>query len=478
MKFHLFDTLSRTKLSVEPSDGKALRIYCCGPTVYGPAHIGNFRTFVLQDLLRRVVELSGFKMKHVRNITDLDDKTIRQSQAEGKSLKEFTTYWYNRFAKDCELLNLLKPHVEPSAVNHIAEQIHLIQKLMEKGHAYVGGDGSVYFSISSFKHYGRLAHLDEQELRIGSADSLNNNDEYEKEQLADFALWKAYRKDDGDNTWDSPWGKGRPGWHLECSAMSMKYLGDDFDLHSGGVDLIFPHHENEIAQSECCTGKRFCRHWFHVAHLMVDGGKMSKRLGNLYTLEDILAKGFSPMDMRYVLMRGHYRQTLNFTLDTLHAAQQALLKIKKIVDLLLDKGTLKSLPSYQQQVKKPLEHLGLFQQAWEALLDDLKTPEADGKLFTGLRDVEKEIAKGDINSDQANEWLNQIAFILNAMGLELPRVVEEVAPDEIKAFAEERWTAKLAKDWARADELRLKIESLGWTTKDSKTEYRLARLKN
>ncbi|HBD69534.1 MAG TPA: cysteine--tRNA ligase, partial [Akkermansia muciniphila] len=277
---HLYDTRTRTAQDISPMDGKTLRFYCCGPTVYGPAHIGNFRTFVMQDVFRRVLELGGVPTTHIRNLTDVDDKTIRDSQKAGVSLAEFTAGWADLFHRDCAALNCLPPHAEPSAVGHIPEQIRMVQTLVEKGHAYVSEDGSVYFRISSFPEYGRLSHLDERELDLGkTANTRSNADEYEKDSVADFVLWKSRRPEDGNNFWPSPWGEGRPGWHLECSAMIHKYFGNDFDLHSGGVDLVFPHHENEVAQSRCACGGGFARLWFHITHLLVDGGKMSKSLG-------------------------------------------------------------------------------------------------------------------------------------------------------------------------------------------------------
>jgi len=252
----LYDTLTRESRELKPSDNDMFGFYCCGPTVYGPAHIGNFRTFVMQDVFRRALELGGMKTKHVRNLTDVDDKTIRDSQAAGKTLKEFTDFWTDKFHEDCAALNCLLPNVEPGAVEHIPQQIRMIEILVEKGHAYAADDGSVYFKIVSYPEYGALSHLDERELDLGKTQSARTNhaDEYEKDSVADFVLWKAHREEDGDNFWESPWGNGRPGWHIECSAMSLEHLGVDFDLHSGGEDLIFPHHENEIAQSKCATG--------------------------------------------------------------------------------------------------------------------------------------------------------------------------------------------------------------------------------
>ena len=299
---HLYDTRTRKAQEISPMDGKTLRFYCCGPTVYAPAHIGNFRTFIMQDVFRRVVELGGTATTHVRNLTDVDDKTIRDSRKAAVTLAEFTATWADKFHRDCQALNCLPPHVEPSAVAHIPEQIEMVKALVEKGHAYPSEDGSVYFRISSFPEYGSLSHLDKRELDLGkTANARSNADEYEKDSVADFVLWKSRRPEDGDNYWPSPWGEGRPGWHLECSAMIHKYFGNDFDLHSGGVDLVFPHHENEVAQSRCACGGGFARLWFHIAHLLVDGGKMSKSLGNMYTLEDLAKLGHKAEAVRCVL---------------------------------------------------------------------------------------------------------------------------------------------------------------------------------
>ena len=330
----LYETCAREIRKLPAGHLAPFRFYCCGPTVYGPAHIGNFRAFVVQDLLRRTLEAAGVETFHVRNVTDVDDKTIRISQEEGKSLSEFTDHWKGLFHADCDALNLLPPHVEPSAVEHIPHQIRMIESLVEKGHAYQGEDGSVYFKVDSYPEYGRLSKLDTRELQMGTAPSANDADEYEKESLADFALWKARKPEDGENFWASPWGEGRPGWHLECSAMSLEYLGESFDLHGGGVDLMFPHHENEIAQSCCATGGDFAGHWFHNAHLLVDGRKMSKSLGNLYTLTDLESRGYTADELRYVLIGAHYRKQLNFTFASMEAAREALARMRKFVDAL------------------------------------------------------------------------------------------------------------------------------------------------
>jgi len=458
----LHDTLTRTDREVTPLDGQTLRFYCCGPTVYGPAHIGNFRTFVAQDVMRRVVEASGTPTLHVRNITDVDDKTIRDSQKAGQSLIDFTQGWTAKFHTDCDALNLLRPHIEPSAVAHIPHQIAMIEKLVAGGHAYAAADGSVYFRVSSFKDYGKLSHLEDRELRLGASEaaSATDSDEYTKDSLTDFALWKARKPEDGENFWPSPWGEGRPGWHLECSAMILEYLGEDFDLHSGGVDLIFPHHENEIAQSCCSTHGKFAHHWMHVAHLMVDGGKMSKSLGNLFTLEDLAKRGYSAAEVRYVLISGHYSAPLNFTMHSLDSARQALQKLAKA-----DKALAASSPSLQVS-KSP----GLFQDAWDTLLKDLNVPGALGSIFGTLNKVKP----AALNAEEAAATRNGLHFMLQALGIVLPPVFEDVAADvpaDIQALAQQRWDAKQAKDWAAADTLRKQLEAAGWLIKDSKEGF-------
>lgn len=460
MPLLLHDTLTRADRAVTPLDGKTLRFYCCGPTVYGPAHIGNFRTFVAQDVMRRVVEASGTLTLHVRNITDVDDKTIRDSQKAGQTLVDFTRGWTEKFHADCAALNLLPPHVEPSAVAHIPHQVAMIGKLIANGHAYAAADGSVYFRVSSFKDYGKLSHLEDRELRLGASEaaSATDSDEYTKDSLTDFALWKARKPEDGANHWPSPWGEGRPGWHLECSAMILEYLGEDFDLHSGGVDLIFPHHENEIAQSCCSTHGKFAHHWMHVAHLMVDGGKMSKSLGNLYTLEDLAKRGYSAAEVRYVLISGHYRAPLNFTMHSLDSARQALQKLAKF-DKALDRGTTPS-------ASDP----GPFAEAWDTLLRDLNVPGALGAIFGMLNKVKP----AALSADDAAAVRGGLHFMLKALGLILPMVMEDAAvevPADIQALAQQRWDAKQAKDWPAADALRKQLEAAGWLIKDTREGF-------
>ena len=398
----------------------------------------------------------------MRNITDVDDKTIRDSQAAGKPLTEFTAHWTAKFHADCEALGLLPPHVEPGAVEHIPQQIDMIATLVEKGHAYRSEDGSVYFNIASFPGYGTLSRLDTRELEIGKTQNARaNSDEYEKDSLSDFVLWKGRKPEDGANYWPSPWGEGRPGWHLECSAMIQEYLGPDFDLHSGGVDLTFPHHENEIAQSKCACGGHFAAHWFHITHLLVDGGKMSKSLANFYTLDDLQAKGFTAMELRYVLIGAHYRKQLNFTLDSLHAAREAMGKLAK--------GARSLAARAPAEVQLGSVEFGPFQAAWDSLNDDLNTPGCLGGLFTGLREAAK------LEGEDAAKARAAFNRILRALGLSLPEDEPEAeVPAEIRALAEERWAARSAKDWAKADEMRKQLTGLGWNMKDGKESYELS----
>ena len=453
MAIKLFDSLTRELRELSPShpDG-VFRFYNCGPTVYAPAHIGNFRTNVVNDVLRRLLDLEfgAGKVKHVRNLTDVDDKTIKRARDEGRPLAEVTKRWTDKFHADCAALNCLPPHVEPTATGHIPEQVDMIAVLMKKGNAYRAPDGSVYFKVSSFDHYGELSRVKERELKLGSALKSTAADADEKEDVSDFALWKAHKEEDGPNGWDSPWGRGRPGWHIECSAMIKKHLGETIDLHSGGVDLLFPHHENEIAQSQCCNGQALARHWYHSEHLLVDGKKMSKSEGTLYTVDDVVARGVSPMALRYALLMGHPRKQLNFTFDSLHAAESAIATLHAYRATLPPTG---------------LVH-DAFGPVFTALEDDLNTPAALGALFTIVnRRVEADVAS-----------LDRALF---ALGFDLTKAVapKAAAPAAVTALAEKRWAAKQAKDFAAADALRKELSAAGWSMLDRKDGYSLEPLK-
>ncbi|HSI08316.1 MAG TPA: cysteine--tRNA ligase [Rariglobus sp.] len=453
MAIKLHDSLTRETRELRPAqpDG-VFRFYNCGPTVYAAAHIGNFRTFVVNDLLRRLLELEfgADKVKHVRNLTDVDDKTIRRSREEGRPLADVTRQWTEKFHADCKALNCLQPHEEPRAADprFIREQVSMIEVLMEKGNAYRAADGSVYFKVASFPGYGALSRVKERELQVGSALKSQAADADEKEDASDFALWKAHKPEDGDVQWPGPRGAnaGRPGWHIECSAMSKAILGDTIDLHTGGVDLLFPHHENEIAQSQCCNGTTFAHHWYHSEHLLVDGKKMSKSLGNLYTLDDLKAKGFSPAALRYALLSGHPRKQLNFTLDSLHAAESALKHLRAFRAQLTPAGT-----------EDP------FAPIFTALNDDLNTAGAFGALFT------------IVNKGVANISAAAFDRVLFALGLDLTEPVAPKAeiPTDVAALAEKRWAAKQSKDFAAADALRKDLTAAGWTMLDRKDGYSL-----
>ncbi|HXA81429.1 MAG TPA: cysteine--tRNA ligase [Opitutaceae bacterium] len=474
MPIKLFDSLTREIRELrrpDPNNPKdVFSFYNCGPTVYAPAHIGNFRTFVVNDVLRRLLELEygKDKVRYVRNLTDVDDKTIKRARDEGRPLADVTKQWTQKFHDDCARLNCLpvSEKLEPTATGYIREQVDMIDVLMKKGNAYRAPDGSVYFKVSSFPDYGTLSRVKERELKTGSAFAADAD---EKEDLSDFALWKAHKTDDGDNAWDSPWGRGRPGWHIECSAMSKALLGDTIDLHTGGVDLLFPHHENEIAQSECCNGTKFSRHWYHSEHLLVDGKKMSKSLGNLYTLDDLTAKGFSPMALRYALLMGHPRKQLNFKLDSLHAAGKAILELAVWHD------TLKT----ASEGENALERCDVFDGVFEALSNDLNTPAALGVVFSVLNNL-PEITPGKM----AASYRDAFDRMLWAFGIEPNQVLVGLtnetaitAPAAVTALAEKRWAAKKAKDFAGADALRKELTAAGWSMLDGKDGYKLEPIK-
>jgi cysteinyl-tRNA synthetase len=353
-------------------------------------------------------------------------------------------------------------------VEHIPHQVRMIEELIAKGHAYAAPDGSVYFKITSFPDYGRLSRVKERELKQGASVS---DDEYEKDTLGDFALWKARKPEDGPNFWQAPWGEGRPGWHLECSAMIREYLGDTFDLHSGGVDLVFPHHENEIAQSECCAESGhhgFAAHWFHITHLLVDGKKMSKSLGNLYTLADLAAKGYSPEEVRYVLTAAHYRAQLNFTFDSLDGARQALAKIARAERALAARAGQDAAPSYESLIS---QDPGPFAPAWTALNNDLNTAETLGHVFTALKALKPDA----LTPVEALAAWRGLHLILAAFGIVLPQEKADEVPAEVRTVAEARWAARTAKDWAESDRLRGELDTLGWTMKDGREDYTLTR---
>jgi cysteinyl-tRNA synthetase len=490
MAIRLYDSLTRDYKVLgqrEPgappvSKEHPFAFYTCGPTVYAPAHIGNFRTFLVNDVLRRllILELGAGQVRYVRNITDVDDKTIRRAREEGRPLAEVTRKWTDKFHADCAALNCLplEPILEPTATGHIAEQVNMIEVLMQKGHAYRTPDGSVYFKVESFPGYGALSRVRERELQLGSAlaGKPQTADADEKEDVSDFALWKAWKPEDGEVQWPGPNGAaaGRPGWHIECSAMSKKHLGVTIDLHSGGVDLLFPHHENEIAQSQCCNGATFARHWYHSEFLLVDGKKMSKSLGNLYTLDDLVSKGFSPMAIRLALLSGHPRKQLNFTLESLHAAEVELKSILKTA-LLYCKAAGKNIEDlYSPECLKQAGWLTL-DKVRESLTDDVNLPEAFGRFFLTLAIADSN--KGDRTSNSLAEFY-ALAKVLFVFGIDLrPLLISVKVPDEMTALANRRWAAKKTKDFATADALRKELAAAGWSMLDGRDGYKLEPVK-
>jgi len=449
MVLRLNDSLRREIRELRPSHPDGIfRFYNCGPTVYAPAHIGNFRTFVVNDVIRRLLELEfgPGRVRHVRNLTDVDDRTITQSRKEGRPLAEITRHWTAIFHEDCTALNLLPPHAEPTATGYIREQVNMIEVLMEKGHAYRAADGSVYFRLATFPDYGRLSRIQERELQVTNAVA----DADHKDSVSDFALWKAYKpEEDGIVRWPGPRtaAAGRPGWHIECSAMSKALLGDTIDLHTGGVDLLFPHHENEIAQSECCNGVPYARHWYHSEHLLVEGTTMSKSKGNYHTLRDLVAKGHEAMAVRYALLMGHPRKQLNFTLDSLQAAASAL-------------RTLRAARAAVPGAGGPID---VSAPVIAALTDDLNFPGALGALFTAL----KASALAELNAAGFDRALFALGLDLSA------RASAAAIPVAVIALAERRWAAKQARDFAAADALRAELKAAGWAMLDRKDGWSL-----
>ncbi len=467
MSLSFFNTLARDVQAFAPLDpaGKKVGIYCCGPTVYDFAHIGNWRTFVFGDLVHRYLVFKGYAVTHVMNITDVEDKIIRRVRETKITLREFTDQYETAFFDDLKALNCLMPHYTPRATEHIPEIVSLIEKLIARGIAYQATDGSVYFSIEKYRgcgcNYGQLVKLNFDEMRAGERVA---SDEYDKESLADFALWKKRVPDDGDVFWPSPWGEGRPGWHIECSAMSMKVLGQSFDLHLGGEDLKFPHHEDEIAQSEGATGKPFVKYWLHGAHLLVEGKKMSKSLGNFFTLRDLLAKGFTGREIRYLLLTAYYRATFNFTLDGLTGAKSALARIDECVGKLraLANGTPDSGNSW------------LITEFTAALDDDLNVSSAWADIFEWVHEMNKRLVDKTLTSSQAAGELAMWNKINSVLGIE--SVAEAESPAEIVALLETRQAARKSKDFKRSDEIRDELKAKGWVVEDSPKGPKLKKL--
>ena len=488
MGLKFFNTLSRSVQEFAPLDpaGKKVGMYCCGPTVYDFAHIGNWRTFVFGDLVRRYLEFKGYAVNHVMNVTDVEDKIIKRVRESKTTLREFTAEYETAFFDDLKALNCHLPHQQPRATDYIPAMIELIERLIARGIAYRAPDGSVYFSIEKYRGcgctYGQLVKLNFEEMRAGERVS---SDEYAKESVADFALWKARVPEDGDVFWPSPWGEGRPGWHIECSAMSWKLLGGSFDLHLGGEDLAFPHHEDEIAQSEGAgvpePGQRFVKYWLHGAHLLVEGKKMSKSLGNFFTLRDLVAKGFTGREIRYLLLTAHYRETFNFTMDGLNGARTALARIDECVGKLREFGTSNSgsarseSPSPSQRADSEIGAPADLRTSFtEAMDDDLNISAAWATVFDWVRDTNKRIADNSLTRNQATSALVAWEKINSVLGI--GTVAASEAPAEIVALLEARQAARKAKDFKRSDAIRDELKAKGWVIEDSPKGPKLKKL--
>src|SRR5947209_5579562 len=476
MALQLYNTLSGRVEEFSPSVDNTVRMYACGPTVYDYGDIGNFRTFVAVDILRRFLRMSGFKLQHVMNITDVDDKIIRNAAREHKSVNDYTRTYEQAFLEDMHTLNLEQPERLVRATEHIQEMARFIQELEQKGFAYRAEDGSYYYRIAKFPEYGKLSKKDFGGMEAGARVDV---DEYEKDNVRDFALWKAPKE--GEEIWETPIGKGRPGWHIECSVMSMKYLGDSFDLHAGGEDLTFPHHENEIAQSEALTGKIFSRFWMHVRFLLVEGEKMSKSAGNFFTLRDLLLKGHKPSSIRFLLASVPYRKQLNFTFDGLKQAAHSVERLRNFKSRLemrqFAPGKNHAIQDLAEQTKKDMR---------SALADDLNTAQALGAIFDLVREANTAADRDELRQDdkapllEALQQFDEIFAVLQDDDAEKMRRFADpsssMLPDEeVQRLADERTAAKKARDFAKADALRQQLADAGILVEDTKDGIRWKR---
>ena len=460
MTLRLQDTLTGETRPFEPLEPGHARIYSCGPTVYGPAHIGNFRSFLFADVLVRLLRSRGLTVTWVMNITDVDDKIIRGAAEAGVSIGELGDRWLERFLADARALRMSTPDVLPRATEHIDHMVEIIGTLLERGHAYRTDDGSIFFRISSWPAYGRLARLDPEQLRVGERVEA---DEYGKADVRDFALWKGPKA--GEPSWDTAIGPGRPGWHIECSAMSMAYLGPSFDVHTGGIDLIFPHHEDEIAQSEAATGQPFVRTWLHCDHLRLGGAKMAKSTGNISRVVDLLEAGVSPRALRYALISVHYRQGLEYTPDSLAAAAAALDRLDALV---------LALGAYDED-RADADDLSVVidgaREAFDAALDDdLNVSAALAALFDLVRELNRRLAERSLSSGDARRALAAVRDLDRVLGV-LPDE-EEPLPQEAAALLADREAARAARDWAASDRLRDELAALGIAVEDTRDGQR------
>jgi cysteinyl-tRNA synthetase len=467
MKLKLYNTESRIKEEVVPLDGKTIKMYTCGPTVYNFAHIGNFRTYVFEDLLRRCLKFFGYPVFQVMNLTDVDDKTIKGAIQNHITLDEFTKPYIEAFFEDLKTLNIEPAEAYPAATDYIQQMIVIIERLLKEGVAYHAPDGSVYFDIDKFPSYGRLSHLHLDELESGASQRVCS-DEYDKEHVSDFVLWKIYDPDrDGDIFWDSPFGKGRPGWHIECSAMAMQLLGESIDIHCGGVDNLFPHHENEIAQCEAFSHKRFVSYWLHAEHLLVDHKKMSKSLGNFFTLRDLLSKGYSGKEVRYMLMHAHYRTQLNFTFPGLDGAVSSLQRLADFIARLraiqttLDSGQVAPILSKTEHAFR------------SSLADDLNISPALAAIFDLVREVNTLCDTQQVGKKEAEAVLALLQRCDTVLGVLPLESAELEIPQELQDALAKRERARVEKNWKVADECRAFITAQGYLIEDTPAGARL-----
>ena len=473
----LYNTLSLKKQSFKPLHGKLVKIYTCGPTVYDFAHIGNLRTYIFEDILRRMLKYNNYKIKQVMNITDVEDKIIKKAQQEKKDIYAITKPYTKIFLDDLKKLNIEKVEFYPKATEHIKEMIALIKKMLTKKFAYQGEDGSVYFNISKFKNYGKLSQLEKREIKIGAR---INADEYKKENAQDFVLWKTTLDKTGlreiKAEWQSPWGWGRPGWHIECSAMAMKYLGETLDIHAGAVDLIFPHHENEIAQSEAATGKKFAKYWLHGEHLLVDNQKMSKSLGNIFTLRDTEKRNFNPLAFRYLILTTHYRSKLNFSWKSLKAAQNGLDRLYKIASALTAPRHDKEITFFSARNDKKIQKYK--KEFLAAINDDLNIPKALSIVWQIIS------AKGGFASDEKYSGISSATkkqMLLEfdkVLGLGLTKIKPfspkmNQIPQKIRQMADQREKLRVNKQFIQADTLRKQIKELGYKIEDTAFGFKI-----
>ncbi len=452
MSIRFYNTINRKKVKFEPITPGKVKLYTCGPTVYDTAHIGNFRTFLFEDLLKRFLIFKGYKVYHVMNITDVDDKTIKRANTEEMTINELTLRYTEEFMNDIKTLKILPADKYPRATEHIVEMIQMIQTLEKNGYAYETKDHSIYFRLDSYDSYGQLTKIDLTKQR---ATERIINDEYSKDNPQDFALWKAWDDEDGKVFWESPWGRGRPGWHIECSAMSIKYLGNHFDIHCGGVDNIFPHHENELAQSVSATKGLFVNYWMHSEYLHIQGDKMSKTTGNFHKISDLISEGFTAEEIRFILLSPHYRSKLNFSLNQNHEAKTAIQRVTDVQQRLFELSD-----SDQKESSMPDE----FEEFVAALDDDLDTPKAFAIFFGWIRSMNKLLDRGKLMFSQINGGLEFIKIFDDLFAI-IPE--KENVPRKLYDLIEKREKARLNQDWKTADKIRNLLHKEGWLVEDS-----------